>query len=67
MVAVGNARAAREGIGNISWSVGMAETADLAPGSADLITAGAAFHWMQATVPLRDDADFPGRERKVRT
>jgi SAM-dependent methyltransferase len=44
MVAVGAREAARRGIGNVTWRVGRAEDAEIAPGSVDLITIGEAFH-----------------------
>jgi SAM-dependent methyltransferase len=65
MVAAGTARAAEEGVGNITWLVGEAETTQLAPRSTDLITVGAAFHWMdrqlvldKARADLRDGGAF---------
>lgn len=51
MIGVGMRRAGDEGIANITWSVGMAETADL-PASTDLITVGSAFHWMDRPLVL---------------
>jgi len=52
MVEVGTARAAREGLANITWRVGKAETTELPPESTDLITVGAAFHWMDRRLVL---------------
>jgi SAM-dependent methyltransferase len=52
MISAGIARAGQEGIGNITWLTGKAETAPLDPGSADLITIGAAFHWMDRQLIL---------------
>jgi trans-aconitate methyltransferase len=52
MIATGMARAAQESIGNITWLAGKAETVGLAPGSTDLITIGAAFHWMDRQLIL---------------
>jgi SAM-dependent methyltransferase len=53
MVALGAARAAEEGTSNITWLVGKAEATHLAPESADLITVGSAFHWMDRELVLR--------------
>jgi SAM-dependent methyltransferase len=44
MIEVGQAEAARRGVGGVTWRVGRAEDLDLAPGSIDLITIGEAFH-----------------------
>ncbi len=52
MVEVGIARAAGDDIGNITWSIGRAETAELEPASADLIAVGSAFHWMDRELVL---------------
>lgn len=52
MVEVGIGRAAGDHIGNITWSIGKAETTELEPASADLITVGSAFHWMDRELVL---------------
>jgi len=44
MVAAGRAEAERRGIVNVSWAIGRAEEAEIAPGSVDLITIGEAIH-----------------------
>ncbi|MDE2487579.1 MAG: class I SAM-dependent methyltransferase [Alphaproteobacteria bacterium] len=44
MVAAGAREAARRGVGKVSWRVGRAEAAEIAAGSADLVTIGEAFH-----------------------
>jgi len=49
MVAVGQREAARRAIGNVTWRVGRAEEAQIAPGSVDLITIGEAFHRLDQT------------------
>jgi trans-aconitate methyltransferase len=52
MIEAGIARAAAEGIGNITWLAEKAEAAHLAPPESDLITVGAAFHWMDRELIL---------------
>lgn len=44
MIEAGRAEAERRGIGNVEWRIGRAEAAEIAAGSADLITIGEAFH-----------------------
>jgi SAM-dependent methyltransferase len=46
MIAVGRARARRDGIENIEWHVDRAENLEIAMDSCDLIVAGSSFHWM---------------------
>lgn len=52
MIEVGTNRAVEEGIDNIVWVVGKAESVDLGAGSTDLITVGSAFHWMDRPLVL---------------
>lgn len=52
MIEVGRGRAADDGVDNIAWVTEKAESADLGTGSADLITVGSAFHWMDRPLVL---------------
>ena len=46
MVTVAQAKAKREHIHNVEWTLGKAEELELAPASCDLVTSASAFHWM---------------------
>ena len=54
MIAEGRAQAAAKGAGNIRWIPGRAEDVEVPAATVDLVTIGAAFHWMdQARVAGR--------------
>lgn len=53
MIAHGRAKAERLGIANVRWLVSRAEDVEAPPGFFELITIGAAFHWMDRPLIAR--------------
>jgi len=63
MIAHGRAKAERLGVANVRWMVGRAEEVEAPPGSFELITIGAAFHWMDRPLMARQPARMGPRGR----